>query len=222
MSSEIREWWARLEEDRLWSMIDQAGFGRPRNVLHIGVGAGDRIAPWKERFPIKSQTGLDLDLPSVLQLPLPRRIWGTGESLPFRDSTFDLVLGVHTFHHFNDPIRGMEECLRVGRTLAIIEPLESPIVKILTRLGIIAEEEFGERIQRFVPEDISSRFRAKGFQVENATYLYKSRPEFHSILNKVHNPAVGSAIRQVYALANSVSSPMHTKFCAVISRVGDG
>ncbi len=46
------------------------------------------------------------------------------EGLPFPDATFDRVWTIHAFHHWEDGVRGIAECLRVlkpGGRLLIVE-----------------------------------------------------------------------------------------------------
>jgi ubiquinone/menaquinone biosynthesis C-methylase UbiE len=40
---------------------------------------------------------------------------GPAESLPFPDAGFDRVWTIHSFHHWEDPARGIAEVLRVLR-----------------------------------------------------------------------------------------------------------
>ena len=42
-------------------------------------------------------------------------IQGCAEALPFRDRSFDAVLGVLTVHHWRDQAKGFAECSRVAK-----------------------------------------------------------------------------------------------------------
>lgn len=97
-----------------------------RNILHIVAVEGNQIDYWLARFPRANHTGVDIDPQRVPRLPLDAKLQANGENLPFRDLEFDLAIGIATFHHFQNPLAGMLDCLRVGRTLAFIEPLQTP------------------------------------------------------------------------------------------------
>jgi SAM-dependent methyltransferase len=173
-------------------------------------------------YPEAEHVGADISGRSVLQLPIARRMVADGQQMPFADTTFDLVIGVHTFHHFARPLVGMRECLRVGSALAFIEPMQSPMVSLLASVGVIAREEFGERIHRFTPADLRAELTGceRSFKIE--TYLYKSHPAFHTVLRRVHQPAITTAIQNCYRIANLSLRPLHTKLCAVVVRDNAG
>jgi SAM-dependent methyltransferase len=46
-------------------------------------------------------------------------VQGCAEVLPFRDNSFDAVLGVLTVHHWKDQTRGLSECARVARSKVV-------------------------------------------------------------------------------------------------------
>jgi SAM-dependent methyltransferase len=46
-------------------------------------------------------------------------VQGVAESLPFRDESFDAVLGVLTVHHWKDKEKGFSECRRVARSQVV-------------------------------------------------------------------------------------------------------
>lgn len=46
-------------------------------------------------------------------------VQGRAEALPFRDGSFDAVLGVLTVHHWKNQIKGFSECARVARSRVV-------------------------------------------------------------------------------------------------------
>jgi acetyltransferase-like isoleucine patch superfamily enzyme/ubiquinone/menaquinone biosynthesis C-methylase UbiE len=55
-----------------------------------------------------------------------------GESLPFKDRSFDLVVGIYVIHHFVNPSKIITEMKRVGKTVVVVEPnAENPHVWLL-------------------------------------------------------------------------------------------
>jgi ubiquinone/menaquinone biosynthesis C-methylase UbiE len=51
-------------------------------------------------------------------------IQGSGEKLPFRDRTFDLVVAMTVVHNLDDPAAGLSEIARVADRFAIISILK--------------------------------------------------------------------------------------------------
>ncbi|MCI5056026.1 MAG: class I SAM-dependent methyltransferase [Flavobacteriales bacterium] len=57
-----------------------------------------------------------------------------GETIPFRDSSFDVVLLLTVLHHTSDPIETLRESIRVGGRIIIIEDTyRNFFLKILTQ-----------------------------------------------------------------------------------------
>jgi len=46
-------------------------------------------------------------------------VQGVAEFLPFRDQSFDAVLGVLTVHHWKNKEKGFSECRRVARSQVV-------------------------------------------------------------------------------------------------------
>ena len=87
-----------------------------RTVLNVGAGTGSyepddldvvAVEPSLTMLRQRSKTGA----------PVVR---GRAETLPFRDSAFDAVLGVLTIHHWSDVKRGLMECARCARHRVVL------------------------------------------------------------------------------------------------------
>src|SRR5690606_12591529 len=117
---------------------------------------------------------------------------------------------------FRNPYAGMNECLRVGKVFACIEPLTSRFVEVLSSVGIIARSEFGETIERFTPTEITAKFAEPSYTTAVRTYLYKSHPAIHAVLRRIDNPMLSTLVRSSYSVLDTTSAPFHTKLLAVI------
>jgi SAM-dependent methyltransferase len=87
-----------------------------RSVLNVGAGTGS--------YEPGDRTTIAVD-PSVVMLSQRDRgaapaVQGQAEALPFRDRTFDAVLGVLTLHHWRDRRAGLAECARVARERVVL------------------------------------------------------------------------------------------------------
>jgi len=91
----------------------------PRCVLDIGCGTGRLLRAAALRWPQAKLTGVD---PAEHMVTEARRLTPSAdirvapaESIPFSDSSMDLVLTSLSFHHWADQRRGLQEIVRVLR-----------------------------------------------------------------------------------------------------------
>src|ERR1051325_4076962 len=109
---------------------------RGREVLDIGCGHGGRTAYYLLKGEPRSITGLEISFPRVKvadrSAPLicddPRAnfVVGVGETLPFADASFDVILSYDVFEHVQDLPGVLAECFRVlkpaGKLYALFPP----------------------------------------------------------------------------------------------------
>lgn len=184
-------WWGHLELEKLYSMIGQSIPAEEIcRVLDVGAGSGLRHEYWQYRYPNSEHVVLDINFADLRQNPLEKRVLANGELLPFRDQQFDLVIGFATFHHFSSPSNGMLECIRVGKALAFLEPLDSRLVRLMIRLGIIAEYEEGERIARFDLRKLRLQFENLGYQFDEYSFLHKHIVRLYGIAERINSLSI--------------------------------
>jgi SAM-dependent methyltransferase len=81
------------------------------SILNVGAGTGSYEPACKSVVAIEpSRTMIAQRPPGAAPV-----IQGRAESLPFRDGSFDAVLGILTVHHWRDKEKGFSECRRVAR-----------------------------------------------------------------------------------------------------------
>jgi SAM-dependent methyltransferase len=82
------------------------------SILNVGAGSGS-YEPTS-----RSVVALEPSLTMIAQRPRGAApvVRGVAESLPFRDQSFDAVLGVLTVHHWKNKEKGFSECRRVARS----------------------------------------------------------------------------------------------------------
>jgi SAM-dependent methyltransferase len=90
------------------------------SILNVGAGAGSYEPASKGVVALEPSRTMIAQRPagaaSVVQ--------GVAESLPFRDRSFDAVLGVLTVHHWRDKEKGFSECRRVARSRVVFLTVE--------------------------------------------------------------------------------------------------
>lgn len=97
-------------QEQAWRRRGIAHLG-PGRVLDLGSGTG-AAAPVLDRFevvaldPVREMLGLS---------PMPRRVVGIGEALPFADEAFDGVFSAYVFRNLTSISRTLDELARVLR-----------------------------------------------------------------------------------------------------------
>jgi SAM-dependent methyltransferase len=99
----------RRPDERIAAQI-LAALGDAATVLNVGAGAGNYEPTDRAVFALD---------PSATMLGQRRRgagaaICGVAEALPFRDDSFDAVMGTFTLHHWPDLAVGLREARRVA------------------------------------------------------------------------------------------------------------
>lgn len=107
-------------------------------VLDLGCGRGGVVELiWRD---VKLAAGLDPDSPSLTEhratgMPVIR---GVGETLPFTDESFDLIVCLWVLEHLKEPQKTLREVSRVlrrgGHFIFVTPNLRSPVM-LLNRIG---------------------------------------------------------------------------------------
>jgi ubiquinone/menaquinone biosynthesis C-methylase UbiE len=100
----------RQSDPRIAAAIESAVAGC-HSILNVGAGTGSYEPA--SRFVVAVEPSRTM----IAQRPRDAApvVQGCAESLPFRNNSFDAVLGVLTLHHWKDQARGLSECARVAR-----------------------------------------------------------------------------------------------------------
>lgn len=97
-------------------------------ILEVGIGEGEVSRHLRTRFPEVPIVGIDLpdeELAGRWRADGLAAAFADATALPFDDKTFDLVVAVEVFEHFDDPAAALREVARVcSGTLIASVPLE--------------------------------------------------------------------------------------------------
>jgi ubiquinone/menaquinone biosynthesis C-methylase UbiE len=99
---------------------------QPRTLLDVGAGTGRGIGYLREEFPNLVAFGVEpvqaLIEQSIAKAGVPAGtiLRGSGEALPFADSSVDVVCSFAILHHVREPNRIVNEMLRVARKAVVI------------------------------------------------------------------------------------------------------
>jgi ubiquinone/menaquinone biosynthesis C-methylase UbiE len=95
---------------------------RAKSVLDVGTGTGRAIRFLKQRCPDLQVEGIEPVGALREQAQGPRTVVhdGSGEDLPFRDGSFDVVMSFGLLHHVVTPAPVVAEMTRVARSGVVI------------------------------------------------------------------------------------------------------
>lgn len=91
--------------------------------------------------------------------PKLKGVAADSENLPFKNSSFDIVLVRDGLHHLPHPFKGLSEMNRVSKLgFIMIEAQKTFVTNIFIKLGIALEHEIsGNYVYRFTRDEISSQ-----------------------------------------------------------------
>jgi len=112
----------RQSDPRIAAAIECALDGC-ESILNVGAGTGSYEPASRQVVAVEpSCTMIAQRPPSAAPA-----IQGSAEALPFRDRSFDAVLGVLTVHHWRDQPKGFSECARVARSKVVFLTIDMDV-----------------------------------------------------------------------------------------------
>jgi SAM-dependent methyltransferase len=165
---EGKHWWFVGRRHIIAGFVERVcadiGKLRPR-ILDVGCGTGANLQ-MLSKFGVAEGVDVSaaaLDFCRARGLAAVRQ--GAAESLPYEDSSFDLVTGLDVVEHLDDDIVGLKEMRRVlrpgGRVVLFV-----PAFMFLW--GV--QDDISHHRRRYTLPELKRRLRDAGFSVERATY----------------------------------------------------
>ncbi len=131
-----------LANNRFTELILAAVDFDGRRVLDLGCGDGTYTRELADRGGAALVVGID---PVSEAVEVARQKHGSdrvefhvagAERLPYDDRSFDIVLLRGVLHHMREPLLGLAEALRAGRSVVVLEPNGySPVLKVLEQVS---------------------------------------------------------------------------------------
>ena len=119
---------------------------RNKTALDLGSFTGGRTAAWFERYKLKRISGTDINqiyIDAATQFAKIRNInadyrKGRGESIPYENDQFDVILTFDVLEHVQNIRKTMDECYRVlkpgGKLIAVFPSYYQPLEHHLGRV----------------------------------------------------------------------------------------
>ena len=113
----------RASDPRIAAVIE-AALDDCNSILNVGAGTGAYESASKALIAVEpSRTMIAQRPPGAAPV-----VQALAESLPFRDGSFDAVLGILTVHHWKDQERGFAECRRVARSRVVFFTIDFDVL----------------------------------------------------------------------------------------------
>ncbi len=115
-------------------------------LLDVGSGTGLGASFFREHYHVKT-TEVDPSSGLLKRSKGKDKVRAKGESLPFKDHSFDIVLSLTALQNYDDPAKGLEEMKRVSKGLVLLsflkrsEKKERLLKEIKERFTILCQEE---------------------------------------------------------------------------------
>lgn len=103
----------RVLSEHLAELIPHAA-----RALDVGCGDGYLAHLVKQRRPDIKIEGIDILVRSQTHVPVDRF---DGQTIPYADASFDVVMFVDVLHHTEDPMILLREAVRIARTAIVIK-----------------------------------------------------------------------------------------------------
>ena len=159
----------RTRVKRVLSLYDAA------NVTLVDVGCGRQAnVGWVFKKKVKKYIGVDRDIPS-LRIDNIHLIKSTAEDMlnHIEEKSADLIIALAVIEHVKNPREFVQICkkiLKEGGQILITTPAPyaDPILKLISKFGIINGDEIAEHNIYFTPQSLSELLESEGFKVLSA------------------------------------------------------
>ncbi len=165
---EKSHWWFIGRRRILGEAMDRLSISGSR-ILDVGCGTGANLSVLKEKFPTFVFHGVDFEL-EPLRFCRAEHSDALSQAdvtdLPFKSSTFDLIVGLDTLEHVRDDARALKELLRISRPGGSIL-LTVPAFPFLW--GNI--DDIGHHFRRYRRRELVQKIESTGFRITEVRYF---------------------------------------------------
>ncbi len=202
---------------RLRRLLQQQGIDlNGQQVLVASCGSGIDVHYLKKAYP--QATFFVTDLSSAAVEHTVRAFPGVqgqvedGEDMSFPDDSFDFAFIAGSLHHLPRPVLGLYELLRVSRRGAIvIEPNDSLLTRIATRLGLATDvEPAGNYVYRFSKHDV--------MRIARSLFTRWGCATLFAVHRVAQGPIEFAVLRFLNAMANWIAPSQGNTFVFVIQK----
>jgi len=134
----------RQTEPRIAAYID-AALGEARTVVNVGAGAGSYEPRDRNVIAVEPSAAMRAQRPDHLAPAIDAR----AEKLPLDDDSTDAAMALITIHHWDDPIGGLREMLRVARDRVLVLTFDIDVLADFWMITDYLPEALADDRERF-------------------------------------------------------------------------
>ena len=147
------------------------------SIADVGCGTGDMLEMIAAKFGEEIKLyGLDLSGNALKQAEekLAGRaefIQGDVENLPMEDQKVQIVLNMHSFHHYPNPDKALAEIYRIiakGGEYWLVENEYKPFRRFIANLRLTLNRHKEGDVKMYAREELLTMIKNAGFTVESA------------------------------------------------------
>jgi len=153
--------------------------GYKGRLLDVGCGTGDMLRGIEKKELPFHLWGLDLSQEALRKaaascsdsVTLDR---GDAEHLPYEDGFFDLLICMHSFHHYPRPRRALQEMRRVLRangTLILVENDYPPLTRLRCNYEFIRYRHPNGDVRMYAKGKLRRMMEKTGFSVRETEHI---------------------------------------------------
>jgi len=167
--AETNYFWFVAKQKLLFEILRQINLPQAPSLLDLGAGTGITLKQLE-----KSGFAIGLDpFPEALEFcrnrELKNLVLGSGEKLPFKDNSFDLISSLDTIEHTDNPSRMLSQVFRVlapGGYFILSAPAYP---RLSSRHDLALEHKL-----RYTKKRLETLLKEAGFRIEKLGYFYGS------------------------------------------------
>lgn len=198
-------WWFRGKDAILQGILKRTGGGKgEKKILDVGCGTGRLLSKLNGAWKTYGLDFSPIALGFCAKRGLSRVVRGSGEALPFKDESFDVVTAVDFFYHRNvrddrTVLKEVARTLKRGGRVVLSEPA------LMFLYGPHDESQHGKK--RYNAAEVRELMAASGLVVEKLSYsnfILFPLVLAHRLLKKWSGAASDSDVQRVNPIVNSI------------------
>lgn len=163
---EETHWWYRGRRELVRAALDRfAGAGRPLRILDVACATGMSFRFLSDYGSIR---GIDISEETIRlcgERGIDRIVKADAQGLPFAEGSFDVVLALDAFEHFEDDVHAMRETFRVLRPGGVLVATVPAFMALWS-----PHDEAYHHMRRYRRPQFRSRLEQAGFVTERMSY----------------------------------------------------
>ncbi len=161
-------WWFLGRRKIILSLLQQAGFTKnhPKKILDLGCGTGSTLASLKDWGWAVGLDNSPLALAYSRQRGVGPLVEASAQELPFKEGSFDLIVGLDILEHLEDDLQALREIFRTLKPSGYVL-ITVPAFDFLWS----QHDQVNLHRRRYVLTQLCSQIEAAGFQLLRATYM---------------------------------------------------